>query len=296
MSDPSPDPACEPTVYGPCGGSYVAVADLVVAGSCSCDGIDVNDEADAALLETMLAHASRRTFTATDGKFTGCCTSTIRPCRRICTPQQANRLRLYPAEWMAYVPAVPMLVSFLPSPTFVNCWACSCNLDPCSCTRLETIRLPWLPVREVTEVKIDGVVLDPTIYRQMPGTNVLARLDGERWPVCQDQSLEDTEAGTWSVTFRHGLDLPPEGKDLVAGFACELAKRCKGAACSLPNGLRVVRRPGVEYAVIDPLDYRKEGLTGYMPLDDWIMQLRGGHARTRPRLWSQFKRPTAMRG
>lgn len=292
MSDVDVDlePGCEPVPYGPCG-PYV-LADEVV---CPCDVIDPNDEGDAALWERMLWHASLRTWEATDGRFTGCCETTIRPCRMPVRPRPGL---FDPAShlWPWDTPALPMVAQVNPELLLVNCWACTCGLNECGCRRLETIRLPWLPVRSIVEVKIDGVVLDPSAYRLMPGTNVLARIDGEFWPTCQNQALPDTEEGTWSVTFKHGADLPDDGKDLVAGFACALSKRCKGKACGLPDGILVVERPGVKYAVVDPQKYRQEGLTGYAPLDDWIMALRGGHARQRPRMWTQFDQPTAMRG
>jgi len=262
---------------------------------CPCDAIDMNDEADRALWERMLLHASLRTFTATDGRFRGCCEATIRPCPRrvVCGP--GGRLP-DPGDVSWPWPAFPAMVQAVPEPLLVNCWACTCRQERCSCASLETIRLPWLPVRSVTEVLIDGEILDPSAYTLFPGTNVLGRIDGGTWPTCQDQAKPTTEEGTWSVTFKHGLDLPEDAKDLVAGFACALVKRCKGKPCGLPDGILVVKRPGVEYAVVDPQEYRKQGLTGYRPLDDWIMALRAGHARERPRLWSQFQRPTAMRG
>lgn len=298
MSDPSepevpeeaPGDACPPSLAdGPC----QPYADASKTPACPCDGLDLNLEPDRILWERMIDHATRRLFRATDGRFRGCCTATIRPMGRRCSPglgrAWASDLSIERSWW----PSLPMLAGFEDNgmPLFVNCWA-----DTCDGSRLETIRLPWLPVRDVLEVKVNGEPLDESAYRLLPGTNVLARVDGQPWPTQQNQALEDTEVGTWSVTFRHGMDLPSDAQDLVTGFACELAKRCRNVACSLPDGLKVLSRPGITYAVVDPLEYRSKGLTGYLPLDDWIMELRGNHARERPRLFTMFDQPTAMRG
>lgn len=285
MSAPSCPPSFDP---GPCQPYVPLDEDLI----CPCAAIDVNVPEQLEMWELMVLHASKRTWLATDGRFTGCCTATIRPCPKRCAP----RVGLDAPPMGLGVPAWPAVVQAQPYPLFVNCWACTCRTSECSCAALEEIRLPWLPVRDVLEVKIDGVVVDPSAYRVLPGTNRLVRIDGGRWPTCQSQALEDTETGTWSITFRHGMDLPSEAVPLVAGYACELVKLCRGQDCGLPDGVRVIQRPGVTYAVIDPQKYREAGLTGYSPLDDWIMQLRGGHARERPRLWSHRSRQTAMRG
>lgn len=293
MSDPAPDPEpeddCPPSLAdGPCQ-PYAAP----VAPTCPCDAIDVNVPDDLALWTRMIDHATRRLFRCTDGRYRGCCTATIRPMGRRCSPKLCTAWETDLSIERSWWPSLPMLAGMDDAgmPLFVNCWA-----DAGPLPRLETIRLPWLPVRDVLEVKIDGVVLDESAYKLMPGTNVLARIDGGTWPRANNQALDDTEPGTWSVTFRHGMDLPTDAQDLVLGFACQLVKRCKGQACSLPDGLKVLTRPGITYAVVDPLEYRKAGLTGYVPLDDWIMELRGGHARERPRMWTQFTEPTAMRG
>jgi hypothetical protein len=72
-------------------------------------------------------------------------------------------------------------------------------------------------------------------------------------------------------------------------YACELAKRCRGLKCTLADGVQVISRPGVEFAIVD-WEYRQRGLTGYTPLDDWIVSVMGNHAVERPRLWSGRRR------
>lgn len=285
MSDPTPTPeGCEPaTVYGPCA-PYLTVAGAE-ALLCGLDGLDVGTPEepgpDRPLFERALAWASRRVFLATGQRFFGCCLSTIRPCRSWCEapfgvvlpggfPWNAWPLPELPAGWMS---------------GFVPVWACGCAPGgSCSCSSWDRIPLPLLPVREIVEVKIDGDVLPPTAYA-VEAQAYLVRIDGERWPSCQDTTKPDTEPGTWSVSYRHALDLPPEGLPLVGMYAVELAKRCKGGECQLPEGVRVVNRDGVDFAVSEPSEYRDQGLTGFGPVDDWVALLNGGHVSEPPRIY-----------
>lgn len=248
----------------------------------TCEGVDFASDVWA----WAVIYASRRVFDATGGKYPGCMRSKIRPCRRVCnTLTEFNRYRgLLNGEHM--LPAIPYVVNDAPAPTLVNCWACACDSDPCHCTHRSVFSLPYRPVGEVTEVLIDGEVFtDWTLEGHR-----LYRTDGEPWPTCNDPE-PDTEPGTWSITFSHGLGIPDDARPLVAAYACELAKRACHAECDLPDGVRVISRPGVEYAVLDTV-YRDHRLTGYQPLDDWIILDLGGlhRAREHPRLWTSHRR------
>lgn len=288
MSDTPPAEGCEPTLYGPCS-PYATVAD--VADACASSGglelAPVEPEgggepqpgADAALVEKALLWASRRVFMATGYRFWGCCEATIRPCRERCSGVASIQ---FPSAWpWASWPALdPMWTGGA-----VPVWACGCPLgDPCGCSSWDRIPLPMLPARSISEVKIGAQVLDPSAYT-LYAQGWLLRIDGEPWPSCQAIEKPLGEEGTWSVTYRHGLDLPPEGLPLVAQYAAELAKACKGGECSLGPGIRVVQRDGVEFAVAEPAEYRERQLTGFGPLDDWISLLNGGHVTEPPRLY-----------
>lgn len=282
MSNPEPDPepAPEPaaTEYGGCS-ERVTVDDVRAC----CAGIDgVADET----VGVAVAEALYQFDLATDFAFRGVCSATIRPCRVAAVCGGGTR----GAEMLGQVWPLDLPLP-IPGPGgLVGSWPCSCSTAACSCTRLDALRLPFLPVREVTSVKVDGAELDPADWRLLPGTNLLVRADGSPWPTAQDPLAEDTEPDTWSVTFVYGFDLPPGAGRRVAGFACELARACSGMPCSLPERARLQRKGDVEYVVYD--NYREQGLTGYPPLDDWIANRRGGRARIRPSL----ARPGARRG
>jgi len=276
-----------------CGPEWLPAQPYATEDDLLCDCVDVDFDSDA--WTWAVRAASRRVYEVTMGAFPGCMTSLIRPCRRFCSTP-AERLSMMGLLQKARLPpALPYIVDDGPAPVLANLWACDCGFDPCTCTNLDALVLPYRPVHEVTEVKIDGEVFTDW---KLVGAR-LYRTDGKRWPTCNDTTKPDTEPGTWSVTERWGTSLPPDGVPLVAAYACELARlACGSKKCALPDGLRVVSRPGVEYAVVD-YGYRGQviggrsrsntlPLTGYNPLDDWLVVLLGGIGRAReaPRLWT----------
>lgn len=120
-------------------------------------------------VEALLDDASDLVYFLSRGTVYGLCEATVRPCR-VCMCG--------------------------------SCFAC-CSVD----------MLPLRgPVVEVTEVKIDGEVISPDLYRVTP-RNFLYRVsdDGNRpasWPSSQALYLDDTEDGTFSVTYTHGMTEP----------------------------------------------------------------------------------------
>lgn len=280
--------------YGPCS-PYATADDLVCDGTCG--DLDLTDEAEGGDLEKFnqaLRWASDRIYAVTNGRWGGVCSAVIRPDVLVCRRADFARERDALLTSRHPYPAYPVLVDADVTATFVNVWVCGCDDHPCGCSTRRAVRLPWLPVQSVTEVLIDGVVF--TDWRLIVGTNELERTDGLPWPA-QDRLVADGQPGSWSVEFMHGVPMPAEGVPLTAAFACELWKRACGGACSLPDGVRVLSRPGIEYMLID-WAYRDQNLTGFAPLDDWLIgQLGGlGQSRTRPRMWTGKRRPRSLLG
>lgn len=127
------------------------------------------------------------------------------------------------------------------------CPPCSCQHRPCRCVG----RPYWYvvlqehhPVIEVSEVKIDGVVLDADSYRLDEHAR-LVRTDGLRWPWRNYLDLPDTEEGTFSVTYTAGRTPPLELQMACAALACELKRACGGMSCALPSNVTMVNRQGV---------------------------------------------------
>jgi len=177
----------------------------------------------------------------------GVCSYTLRPCRRTCWPEGIR----FPGGWTdvsGWGWPFPALIGG----AWFNLGCGSCG-DSCSCATLQEAVLPY-PVAAVTEVKVDGVVLDPSAYR-VDGWRVLVRTDGASWPLCNDLSQADTEVGTWSVTAQYGEQVPTLGSYAVGELALEIIKRCVNASdCALPaSSVRQVTRQGVTKVFFDEL-------------------------------------------
>jgi hypothetical protein len=178
-------------------------------------------------------------------QFSGLCTRTVRPCRESCGcfGDAASGLGWY---WGGYGAAY----------SGGGFWRNECG-DRCGCGTLSRVRLAGYPVRSVTEVKIDGVVMAALDANGNPNYRLdswrsLVRMDDpgppsvpRSWPACQNLSLAETKPGTFSITYQYGVDPPQLGRDAAAQLACELYKSCHGADCQLPVGATKVVRQGV---------------------------------------------------
>lgn len=192
---------------------------------------------------------------AATGRAYGRCSTTIRPC----SEQLASEVdwpvrpdgRLYAPGWYGAVSgaALPDLVG-------AQQWRgglCGRHGTACSCAEFAGVDLPgWLP--EPTEVRVDGAVVPLDEFR----------VDSARWLVWQDQcprtgcphrfpagqnlALPTSCAGTWSVTYDHGIPVPAAGQAAAADLACELVKSCTPGAgdCRLPSNVRAIHRQGVD--------------------------------------------------
>jgi hypothetical protein len=171
------------------------------------------------------------------GQRYGLCEMTIRPCRRACGGGSWPFMdRWY--EWSGGMWPRPLL--------FDGMWfniACGGCPGTCSCTILEEVLLPGV-VSSVSQVKVDGVILPTTAYR-LDDNQLLVRIDGGRWPYCQDMAAADTQPDTFSVTFTFGEVPPIVGRQAVGQLACSLARECMGEDCRLPANVTSLVRQGV---------------------------------------------------
>ena len=163
------------------------------------------------------------------------------------------------------------------------------------------MKLSGYPVREILEVKIDGVVIDPSTYR-LDGWRWLVRMrdiaEPETevfWPSCQILDLPDTEAGTFAITYRYGQDPPLAGQHAAAALACEFYKACDGGGagdCEIPSTAVRVTRQGVTIDKTDAIDWflERRGVrgwkTGILLVDAFLNAVNPGVMRRRPITWS----------
>jgi len=178
---------------------------------------------------------------------------------------------------------MPWMIPYIDAGIWRNC---GCT-GGCSCRAACEVPFPG-PVATVTEVRVDGAVLDESAYRldEYRGNPVLVRIDGECWPLCQDMALDTDDPGAFVIVYEPGTALPLAGQ-IAAGFlACEFAKDCVGQACALPQQLASMTRNGVEVTVVDPVSLLGDGLTGIAQVDQWLRAVNPFRRKMPSRVWT----------
>lgn len=231
--------------YGPC-------EDWPVTWPC-----DVSAETPAVTGQAVAA--ATEILWALSGRQFGLCTVMLRPCRYDCG---------IPGGWFAwpgYDYPRPALIGGL----WFNLTCSAGCRGSCACTELQQVYLP-APVYQITQVKVDGVVLTGSAYR-LDDAHILVRVDGGAWPYCQELNLADTEVGTWAVTARYGQAPPTGAAGAIGELACEFIRGWNGADCRLPRGVTQLVRQGVTIQFPDMSELFKLGLTGMPIVDQFIM-------------------------
>lgn len=152
----------------------------------------------------------------------------------------------------------------------------------CGCGALSEVRL-WGPASSVTEVKVDGAVLDPSAYRLDPGGR-LVRLDGEAWPLCQNLAAPDTEEGTWAVTYTPGAAVDGLGAYAAGVLAGEFVRACAGGECALPTNVQQIARNGVTMTL--GMGVFPDGKTGIREVDLYVERWNPYGHKTPPMVYS----------
>lgn len=243
---------------------------------------------DTALIESAALAASQILFPMSGRQFAGVCEQTVRPCAAGCGCW---------AAWMfpGLSPGAPQFP--------VGSWGWwgpgsggwGWGSSGCGCSCLSQALLPGYPVVEITEVKIDGVVLAADEYR-LDSWRWLTRMadpvtnEPQFWPGCQRLDLPDTEVGTWSASYTYGMLPPLIGVKAAAQLACEILKACGGGECELPTGTIQVTRAGLTVLKEPFLIWgrRKDGnwATGLPLVDLFLSAVNPSGLKRRPVAWS----------
>ncbi len=279
---------------GPCS-SWAEIEDVqLCAGS-------PYDDIDAYVIEDMLPIATDllwRLGGPAAKRFTGVCEATVRPCAdRASTWNSPIWERAGAAGYTSFGWGGASGGWWWGFGGWDSSWgSCGCGSGsslgaPCGCTGLSTVRLGPVPIVEVTEVVVDGGVLDPTEYR-VDNWTWLVRLPNvddpnqtqQWWPCCQDMSLPLTEEGTFGVTFSYGTAPTAAGVEACAVLAGELALARCGGECSLPDSVVRSSREGVDFALITPdtADVRLYP----EPVRRWLQATNPNKLTTSPSVWS----------
>lgn len=232
-------------------------------------GVPVYSDADKEYA-VALAGESMRLLT---GFRVGGCPITVRPAGKGCT---SRTWRAYPVTGTA--PWTPVSLGG----HWLNI-TCGHN-GGCACIGTRQVRLFGTPGSgSVTEVKVDGMVLDPSAYRLDPG-GWLVRTDGESWPLCQDLTKDDTEPGTWSVTYTAGAPVDGIGARAAGILAGQFVRACSGGECDLADNVTQIVRQGVTLTL--GVGAFPDGRTGIRSVDAYLERW-NPHALTAPStVWS----------
>lgn len=231
----------------------------VAAVRACCDGLPASGTFSDESVQEAIDSATDLLYVLSGQQFTGICAKTIRPCARECCFGNWGW-----GSWVAF--------SSWPNPPDPSSWP----PRQCGCGCLAKVDLGYYPIRSVLEVKIDGMVVDPSTYR-LDEQRYLVRLasaseaatGGTGWPHCQRLDLDDSQENTWSVTFEYGQVPPPAGVLAANKLACEVAKACAGLQCELPGRVTRAVRQGVSLTMIDPA-HVSQGLTGLYEVDLFV--------------------------
>lgn len=222
----------------------------------------------SAALQTAATDYAVWTLWAATGRRYGICEYTVRPCVDQCCGNEVWGWMWYDGEWYPYI--------------WQGEWFnCGC-LNFCSCTASHEIRLPG-PIADITEVVVDGVVLDPSNYR-VDNRTILVRLDGQAWPV-QDLDV-DSGTGYFAVTYGIGTVVPAPLSVAAGTLAIEFAKACQGADCRLPARATNISRSGVQITLQNVDDLLVNGYTGINEVDSVIRALNPGRLTHRMRVYT----------
>lgn len=227
--------------YGPC----QDWTDVDAVRGCDCtEESGVTDE----LLEDAIPAVSELLFSLSGRQFSGVCSRTVRPvgcC--VCT------------GWWQQFNSFPSNVSrVLPyqydSPSSV-------------------VHLGYEPLRGITEVRVDGVVMPSDQYRIDDWRYLVLETPNATWPCCSRLKPPAGEVNTWTVGIEYGMPLPLMGTRAAAKLACEFAKACTPALageCKLPKRVQSIVRQGFSAVLLDPFDMLDDGKTGVYEVDVFL--------------------------
>jgi hypothetical protein len=215
--------------------------------------------------DAAVAYATQSLRTLT-GFRVGGCPITVRPCSISCFTASG----LYSSGWTPYI-------------NIYGNWVNGCCGDT-DCGHLGTAKivLPG-PVGEVVEILIDGVALDPDLYRVDNGDELI-RLDGQPWPAVQDMLLTPDDVGTFAVTYLRGTPVDGLGARVAGILACEFAQAIQGLNCALPANVTSITRQGVSMEI--GVGVFPGGVTGIREVDAYIERWNPGHLRAPVKIWS----------
>lgn len=161
-----------------------------------------------------------------------------------------------------------------------ECWTCR---GYCRCGSGDRLRLhSWDgPITEVTEVQVDGTVLDEADYRFYPSGQLLYRVPPDVWPTRDDKTADCADGDTMCVTVTVGYAPDAWALAVHAELTCELVQACLGLACRIPKNASSVSAQGVT-VTLTPTEAKQ-----FIPaVAGWVAAINPDNAQTIPRVYS----------
>lgn len=280
-------------VLGPCT-AWISTADIRAC----CTELPESTTYEA-FLEQIAVAASQVLYEISGRQFSGVCESTVRPCSTGGCSAWANLGSIIPGwgsggeTWGGGAGNAG-----LPFGGW-GWWDYGGGSNAvCGCQPLSEVLLGY-PVVEVSEVSISGVVVDPATYRVDEWRSLVRTADTSTdpptsrfWPSCQNLQVDDGEAGSFVVTYTHGVAPPVPGALAAAQLACQFARQCAGQDCLLPEGTTKVIRQGVqiERGLLASWLKREAGQVGWQTglvfVDAFLTAYNPNGLRRRPAVYS----------
>lgn len=249
------------------------------------------DNLDPGIREKAEALAGATLWALTAHQVGGCPVE-LRPCAAPCgQPSSYMEAPVLSGNAMALGGQIGPWWAHIEQGQWVNT-GCGCRTE-CGCTWVPEVKLPGAGT--VWQVRIDGAVLDDSAWRVDDNIRLL-RVDGGKWPKCQDMAAAPNEVGSFVVYWKLGS--APDGLvSWAAGLlAIEYAKLCMGQECGLPERVTAVSRQGVSWEISASIF--DEGLTGIREVDTVVRIYNPYGLRTPPSVWTPQtrNRVTTQRG
>jgi hypothetical protein len=170
------------------------------------------------------------------------------------------------------------------SGTVRPCRTCWCGHCVCCC------EIEAIPLRQdalsITEVTIDGDVLDPANYTLLSrGRLQKISIDGNRpepWPCCQSLYRGLDEEDTFGITYTFGQEHVPQwAKNAVIELACDMATFFSDGRGKLPPGATAVTYQNVTATLPSRADALRDGTAlSVFPAVSQLLALVGPTARS----------------
>ena len=218
------------------------------------------------------------------GRQYGACELTVRPCGRWCADWSGGIAGMA-GWWWDYGTWIPYIFNGV----WYNC-ACGFGSGCQTCRPDCQVYLPG-PVQTISEVTVDGVVIDPATYRvddQVWLVRTGKDVNGQQncWPWRQDYNVDPPATNTFQVTYTRGTPPPNALLGAAGTLACEYAKACSDQDCRLPGRVINVARQGISVNMVDVDTLLKSGLTGIPEVDNVIRALNPNGLKGRTRFYS----------